>query len=63
MPTLWLGAGRYATLTTEAVALGSGGSVPVLANLALGLLLVTGSIFAAAALLSRLAGRYRKGLR
>ena len=63
MPTLWLGAGRFATLTTEAVALSSGGSVPVLANRALGLLLIAGFIFAVAALLSRLAGRYRRGLR
>lgn len=63
MPTLWLGAGRFATLTTEAVALSSGGSIPQLANRALGLLLVTGIVFAIAALLSRLAGRYRQGLR
>jgi putative thiamine transport system permease protein len=54
MPTLWLGAGRYATLTTEAVALSSGGSVPILASRALGLLLLTGAIFSIAALLSRL---------
>ncbi|WP_343644744.1 thiamine ABC transporter permease [Enterobacter sp.] len=63
MPTLWLGAGRFATLTTEAVALSSGGSVPILANRALGLLLLTGAVFGIAALLSRLAGRYRQGLR
>lgn len=63
MPTLWLGAGRFATLTTETVALSSGGSIPLLANRALGLLLVTGSVFALAALLSRLASRYRRGLR
>lgn len=63
MPTLWLGAGRFATLTTETVALSSGGSIPILANRALGLLLVTGSVFGAAALLSRLAGHYRQGLR
>jgi ABC-type uncharacterized transport system, permease component len=63
MPTLWLGAGRFATLTTEAVALSSGGSVPVLASRALGLLLLTGGAFGVAALLSRLAGRYRQGLR
>lgn len=63
MPTLWLGAGRYATLTTEAVALSSGGSVPILASRALGLLLLTGAIFSIAALLSRLSGRYRQGLR
>ncbi len=63
MPTLWLGAGRFATLTTETVALSSGGSIPVLANRALGLLLVTGAVFGLAALLSRLAGRCRQGLR
>ncbi|WP_152084282.1 thiamine ABC transporter permease [Enterobacter oligotrophicus] len=63
IPTLWPGAGRFATLTTEAVALSSGGSVPILANRALGLLLLTGIVFGLAALLSRLAGRYRQGLR
>lgn len=63
MPTLWLGAGRFATLTTETVALSSGGSLPILATRALGLLLVTGIVFGIAALLSRLAGRYRRGLR
>ena len=63
MPTLWLGAGRFATLTTETVALSSGGSIPVLANRALGLLLVTGTVFGLASLFSRLAGRYRQGLR
>ncbi len=31
MPTLWLGAGRFPTLTTEAVALSSGGSNGILA--------------------------------
>lgn len=46
MPTLWLGAGRFTTLTTEAVALSSGGSVPILASRALGLLLLTSSVFA-----------------
>lgn len=63
IPTLWVGAGRFATLTTEAVALSSGGSPSLLANRALGLLLLTGTIFGIAALLSRLAGRYRQGLR
>ncbi|HEC0615448.1 ABC transporter permease subunit [Enterobacter hormaechei] len=63
MPTLWLGAGRFTTLTTEAVALSSGGSIPILASRALGLLLLTSSVFALAALLSRLVGRYRQGLR
>ncbi|HDR2781025.1 TPA: thiamine ABC transporter permease [Enterobacter sichuanensis] len=63
MPTLWLGAGRFATLTTETVALSSGGSIPLLANRALGLLLVTGGVFGLAALLSRFVGHYRQGLR
>ena len=63
MPTLWLGAGRFSTLTTETVALSSGGSIPILANRALWLLLVTGAVFGVAALLSRLAGHYRRGLR
>ena len=63
MPTLWLGAGRFSTLTTETVALSSGGSIPILANRALWLLLVTGVVFGVAALLSRLAGHYRRGLR
>lgn len=63
MPTLWLGAGRFTTLTTEAVALSSGGSIPILASRALGLLLLTSSLFALAALLSRLVGRHRQGLR
>lgn len=63
MPTLWVGAGRFTTLTTDAVALSSGGSIPTLASRALGLLLLTGCVFALAALFSRLAGRYRQGLR
>lgn len=63
MPTLWLGAGRYPTLTTEAVALSSGGSVPLLAARALWLLALTAAFFGLAAGLSRLAGRYRQGLR
>ncbi|MGC0267942.1 thiamine ABC transporter permease, partial [Enterobacter hormaechei] len=63
MPTLWLGAGRFTTLTTEAVALSSGGSVPILASRALGLLLLTSSVFALAALLARFVGRHRQGLR
>lgn len=63
MPTLWLGAGHYATLTTEAVALSSGGSMPVLAERALGLLVLTAAIFGIAAGLSRLVSHYRQGLR
>jgi putative thiamine transport system permease protein len=63
MPTLWLGAGRFSTLTTEAVALSSGGSTAILAGHALGLLALTAAAFGLAAGLSHLAGRYRQGLR
>ncbi|MEB6378799.1 ABC transporter permease subunit [Leclercia adecarboxylata] len=63
LPTLWLGSGRYATLTTDAVALSSGGSSAVLAAQALWQLLLPLLIFAACIGLSRLAGRYRQGLR
>lgn len=63
LPTLWLGAGRFATLTTEAVALSSGGSSAILASQALWLLALTAAAFGLAAGLSRLAGYYRQGLR
>ena len=63
LPTQWLGAGRYPTLTTEAVALSSGGSPAILANTALELLALTAALFGLAAVLSRLAGHFRKGLR
>ncbi len=45
MPTLWLGAGRFPTLTTEAVALSSGGSNGILAARALWQLLLPLIIF------------------
>lgn len=63
LPTLWLGSGRYATLTTDAVALSSGGSSAVLAAQALWQLLLPMLVFAACILLSRLVGRFRQGLR
>ncbi|MDU4841605.1 MAG: ABC transporter permease subunit [Leclercia adecarboxylata] len=63
LPTLWLGSGRYATLTTDAVALSSGGSSAVLASQALWQLLLPMLVFAACILLSRLVGRFRQGLR
>jgi len=50
MPTLWLGAGRFPTLTTEAVALSSGGSNGILAAQALWQLLLPLIIFALTAL-------------
>lgn len=63
MPTLWLGAGRYSTLTTEAVALSSGGSSEILATQALWQLLLPLLVFALAAILAAWIGRFRQGLR
>ncbi|MCS2164548.1 ABC transporter permease subunit [Scandinavium manionii] len=63
LPTLWLGAGRITTLTTDAVALSSGGSTPMLATQALWQLLLPGCFFLLIALLLRWLGHYRQGLR
>ncbi|MGS3447932.1 ABC transporter permease subunit [Klebsiella electrica] len=63
LPTLWLGAGRTPTLTSEAVALSSGGDTPTLAAQALWQLLLPAMVFSLTALLAWLAGRYRRGLR
>lgn len=63
LPTLWLGGGRVATLTSEAVALSSGGDTSTLAAQALWQLLLPALFFAATALLAWLIGRYRQGLR
>lgn len=63
MPTLWLGAGRFPTLTTEAVALSSGGSNSILATQALWQLLLPLLVFALTALMSKWAGYARQGLR
>lgn len=63
LPTLWLGAGRITTLTTDAVALSSGGSTPMLATQALWQLLLPGLFFLLIALLLRLTGHFRQGLR
>ncbi|POT57620.1 thiamine ABC transporter permease [Citrobacter amalonaticus] len=63
MPTLWLGAGRYPTLTTEAVALSSGGSNGILAAQALWQLLLPLLVFALTALISKWIGNSRQGLR
>ncbi|KFC89780.1 permease component of an ABC superfamily transporter [Leclercia adecarboxylata ATCC 23216 = NBRC 102595] len=63
LPTLWLGSGRFATLTTDAVALSSGGNSAVLAAQALWQLLLPMLVFAACILISRLVGRFRQGLR
>ena len=63
LPTLWLGAGRTPTLTSEAVALSSGGDTSTLAAQALWQLLLPTIVFSLTALLAWLAGRYRRGLR
>ena len=63
LPTLWLGGGRFPTLTSEAVALSSSGETSTLAAQALWQLLLPALFFAATALLAWLTGRYRQGLR
>lgn len=63
LPTLYAGAGRYATVTTEAVALSSGGDPQQLAIQALLQLLLPAGMFIVTLQASRLAGRYRQGLR
>ncbi|HEY4467601.1 MAG TPA: ABC transporter permease subunit [Klebsiella sp.] len=63
LPTLWLGGGRVPTLTSEAVALSSGGDTRTLAAQALWQLLLPAMFFALTALLAWLTGRYRQGLR
>lgn len=63
MPTLWLGAGRFPTLTTEAVALSSGGSTGMLAAQALWQLILPLVVFMLCAGLSSWVGRVRQGLR
>ncbi|WP_426617065.1 ABC transporter permease subunit [Raoultella sp. R2A007] len=63
LPTLWLGAGRMTTLTSEAVALSAGGDTQTLAAQALWQLLLPAFCFSLTALLAFVAGRYRRGLR
>ena len=60
---LWLGAGRFPTLTTEAVALSSGGSNGIFAAQALWQLLLPLIIFALTALVAKWVGYVRQGLR
>lgn len=63
LPTQWLGGGRVPTLTTEAVALSSGGATATLAAQALWQLLLPMIFFLLTALLARLISHYRRGLR
>jgi len=63
LPTLFAGGGRFATVTTEAVALSAGGSRQVLAVQALLQVLLPLAAFALAFSLVRLRSRNRQGLR
>ncbi|WP_052045581.1 ABC transporter permease [Cedecea neteri] len=63
LPTLYAGAGRFATVTTEAVALSSGGDPQQFAIQALLQMLLPLAVFFATISASRQAGTHRKGLR
>jgi putative thiamine transport system permease protein len=63
LPTLFAGAGRFDTVTTEAVALSAGGSRQVLAVQALLQLALPLAAFALATLLARAWGRHHQGVR
>ncbi|GAB4216745.1 MAG: ABC transporter permease [Rhodoferax sp.] len=63
LPTLFAGGGRFATVTTEAVALSAGGNRSVLAVQALLQIALPLAAFALAALWPRWASRNRLGLR
>lgn len=63
LPTQWLGAGRVPTLTTEAVALSSGGASAQLAAQGLWQLILPVLFFTLTALLARTIGHFRQGLR
>ncbi|WEF26386.1 ABC transporter permease subunit [Klebsiella aerogenes] len=63
LPTMWLGGGRTPTLTSEAVALSSGGDNMQLAAQALWQLLLPTLCFMMTALTAWFIGRHRRGLR
>ncbi|WP_447878509.1 hypothetical protein [Serratia fonticola] len=63
LPTLYAGAGHFATVTTEAVALSSGGAPRTLAVQALLQFVLPAMVFLVAVLSGLLAGYYRQGLR
>lgn len=63
LPTLYAGAGRFTTVTTEAVALSSGGDPQQQAVQALLQTLLPAAMFILAGRLSRLICHYRQGLR
>lgn len=63
LPTLFAGGGRFATVTTEAVALSAGGNRRVLAVQALLQVLLPLAAFGLAAWLPHWVGKHRRGLR
>lgn len=63
LPTQWLGGGRIPTLTTEAVALSSGGATATLAAQGLWQTLLPMFFFLLTALLARRISHFRRGLR
>ncbi|MFZ4623530.1 MAG: ABC transporter permease [Rhodoferax sp.] len=63
LPTLFAGGGRFATVTTEAVALSAGGNRRVLAVQALLQVALPMAAFGLAAVAAYWLGRHRKGLR
>ncbi len=63
VPTLFAGAGRVVTVTTEAVALSAGGNRSVLAVQAVLQMLLPMAVFACVLTLSWWLGRHRQGLR
>lgn len=63
LPTLYAGAGRFTTVTTETVALSSGGDPQQQAIQALLQMVLPSMMFIITLQTSRLIGRYRKGLR
>ena len=63
LPTLFAGGGRFATVTTEAVALSAGGNRRILVVQALLQVLLSLAVFALAGVLQHWLGRHRRGLR
>lgn len=63
LPTLYAGAGRFSTVTTQAVALSSGGDPQQQAIQALLQMLLPAIMFIATLQVSRLVSHYRQGLR
>ena len=63
LPTLFAGGGRFATVTTEAVALSAGGNRRILAVQSFLQVLLPLAVFALAGVSQQWSGRHRRGLR